>query len=387
MKGSAENLLVNKYPELLLEWDYEKNIGIDLNKVSYSSHKKVWWICQNKHTSYVTINSRTNLSARDKFSNCKECWHDSLRVHDKAELEEYKKNYKPTRNTNDTGDSTEKYVEDLLKSMDFNVLNIGSLAGDSDLVVEVDNIYYYIQVKTLTYKRNESYYMSYNTKYDKDMLIVMVNKERTRFALEFAKNIDVKRLSLIFDYPNSMHKHIMYTNVEIFKIALSRMMLLSCKTFTITNISNKTEFLMLQRFSAYCTNNNINYVNNTVRDTVNGFINNRKLQLSFASLPHTSSTYQIDSNKSAGKFHGKGVTRNFDVGDFDYMIIEVGGIIDDANKYKNNFCIIPSDELIKQEILKTETCKGKAKFHVCSPDHMKPHWSKQYWNNIPKDFL
>ena len=36
-------------PELLLLWDYDKNIGISPSDISSGSNKKVWWKCQNLH--------------------------------------------------------------------------------------------------------------------------------------------------------------------------------------------------------------------------------------------------------------------------------------------------------------------------------------------------
>ena len=48
------NLLKDKYPELLKEWDYEKN---DLNpdEVTFGSRKKVWWICKEGHSYFSSI--------------------------------------------------------------------------------------------------------------------------------------------------------------------------------------------------------------------------------------------------------------------------------------------------------------------------------------------
>ena len=34
------------YPDLLKEWDYEKNAGIDPNSISAGSPKKVYWKCK-----------------------------------------------------------------------------------------------------------------------------------------------------------------------------------------------------------------------------------------------------------------------------------------------------------------------------------------------------
>ena len=46
---AGENDLFTKYPALKNEWDYEKNKGIDPQKLGPSSKKKVGWICQKGH--------------------------------------------------------------------------------------------------------------------------------------------------------------------------------------------------------------------------------------------------------------------------------------------------------------------------------------------------
>lgn len=35
--------------ELIKEWDYSKNIGLDPTLLTHGSHKKVWWKCKNNH--------------------------------------------------------------------------------------------------------------------------------------------------------------------------------------------------------------------------------------------------------------------------------------------------------------------------------------------------
>lgn len=44
-KCKPENLLKNKYPELLKQWDYDKNVHVNADEISYASHIKVWWLC------------------------------------------------------------------------------------------------------------------------------------------------------------------------------------------------------------------------------------------------------------------------------------------------------------------------------------------------------
>lgn len=53
------NDLYTKYPNLLKEWDYKKNDGLDPKDIVYASTKKVWWKCEKGHSFNAQINSRT----------------------------------------------------------------------------------------------------------------------------------------------------------------------------------------------------------------------------------------------------------------------------------------------------------------------------------------
>lgn len=46
------------YPELIPEWDVEKNRGMTPDNFSANSHTKVWWRCKNGHTWQADISSR-----------------------------------------------------------------------------------------------------------------------------------------------------------------------------------------------------------------------------------------------------------------------------------------------------------------------------------------
>jgi len=58
-KKRKENSLGNIYPELLAEWDYEKNKGISPDMFSYGADKKVWWKCSLGHSYSCQISHRT----------------------------------------------------------------------------------------------------------------------------------------------------------------------------------------------------------------------------------------------------------------------------------------------------------------------------------------
>ena len=56
----GENDLSTINPELLKEWDYEKNYPLTPKEVSFGSDKKVWWKCPLGHSWRASISKRTN---------------------------------------------------------------------------------------------------------------------------------------------------------------------------------------------------------------------------------------------------------------------------------------------------------------------------------------
>ena len=62
------NCLELKHPELLDEWDYEKNVDITPDKVMYGSTRKVWWKCKKGHPSWQAC-----ISSRAKGHGCPIC--------------------------------------------------------------------------------------------------------------------------------------------------------------------------------------------------------------------------------------------------------------------------------------------------------------------------
>lgn len=59
MNALKENSVAAIYPELISEWDVERNNGVDAFAFSAKNNKKVWWKCVYGHSWYATINSRT----------------------------------------------------------------------------------------------------------------------------------------------------------------------------------------------------------------------------------------------------------------------------------------------------------------------------------------
>ena len=380
-----ENLLINKFPNLVKEWNLELNKDININTILFSSHKKVYWNCEKNHTYLASLNNRTKSNVGSK---CPECRYDLVRVHDKETLNNLRENYKPKLNTTSIGDETEDFITNLLLNTNNyeNIETIGNIGGNSDIIItHLNHEINYIQIKSLT-KNNfckDTYFLTNDHVYPDNMLIIMLNKEKTRFALEFAGNIKVKRLSLVYNYEKSKYKNIMFKNENDFTKKMLELIPQSCN-FNTTYSSIEKEKLSLSRLNQFCINNNLIYKRNkTNGNTIDCFINNLAIQTKFVSINCDKQlTYNISSTKSCGKLNKKNIKRNYEENDFDMIVIEIGGTIDNSDKYINNFCFIPKNILIEQNILKTKKLNGKKSFYICPPDYEKNHWSKKFWNKI-----
>lgn len=61
------NDLQTKYPDLIKEWNYNKNGNLMPDKVSYGSHKKVWWIDKDGHEWEQRIDVRVKNSKKESL--------------------------------------------------------------------------------------------------------------------------------------------------------------------------------------------------------------------------------------------------------------------------------------------------------------------------------
>ncbi|WP_337133858.1 zinc-ribbon domain-containing protein [Priestia megaterium] len=67
-KITEENSLGHNFPELLKEWDYDKNTNISPFEIGKCVRTKIWWKCSEGHEWNAVVHSRTNLK-----SGCPKC--------------------------------------------------------------------------------------------------------------------------------------------------------------------------------------------------------------------------------------------------------------------------------------------------------------------------
>lgn len=82
---SDKNRFSILYPELLNEWDFDKNKNVDVNSVSYGTQKKVWWICLKCGNSFfMGIGTRTHMNC-----GCPDCGYKLIESKMATEIKEY----------------------------------------------------------------------------------------------------------------------------------------------------------------------------------------------------------------------------------------------------------------------------------------------------------
>jgi hypothetical protein len=385
------NLFIDNFPELVKEWDHNKNIGIDINTIKYGAQVFVDWICPiNKHEYSAKMNARTA-----DLSGCLICSQESNTIINQEKLESFrnesyeKDKLEQNKKSTDIGDESENFiVQLLLETNKFkNVEKIGNIGGDSDITVtQFDDSVKQIQVKTLT-KDSENIFHTTIKNYPDDMLIVLLNKERTHFGCIFKKETDnVKCLKLTFGYQFSKYKNKLFQSKEDFTEYLVSKIPFSTSINNISkNILDEKE--SFQRLEVYCKNNNITYVRNSTNgNSIDVFLNGLRCQAKYASLNTSeSNNYRIGNVKNCGRILDNGKTRiikrPYHKDDFDIFIVNLGGTTKEPDKYKNDFMFIPMKDLDELGIMKNDTVDGKVTFQVCPPDYKKAHWSKKYWNN------
>ena len=75
---TKENRLDLNYPDLLEEWDYDKNIDIVPSEIAFNSNREVHWKCKNNHEWVQGVSNRTGTRYKNKAaSKCPYCYQPS----------------------------------------------------------------------------------------------------------------------------------------------------------------------------------------------------------------------------------------------------------------------------------------------------------------------
>ncbi|WP_186331653.1 zinc-ribbon domain-containing protein [Paenibacillus xylanexedens] len=72
LRKQKKKYLKNENPEIFKQLHPRKNKGIDIDKLTAGSNKRVWWLCPNDHEWETAVTSRTQVGK----GNCPHCWRD-----------------------------------------------------------------------------------------------------------------------------------------------------------------------------------------------------------------------------------------------------------------------------------------------------------------------
>ena len=72
------NDLATTHPDLVKEWDYEKNDTLSPSAVCSGTEKSAWWICPEGHSYYANIRTRAKLG-----TGCMICYHSTKKVNNR----------------------------------------------------------------------------------------------------------------------------------------------------------------------------------------------------------------------------------------------------------------------------------------------------------------
>ncbi|WP_017754975.1 zinc-ribbon domain-containing protein [Calidifontibacillus oryziterrae] len=62
-----ENSILNRYPDLTIKWNYNKNKKLNPSNILANSGRRIWWICKNGHEYQRTVTNEV------KYQNCPIC--------------------------------------------------------------------------------------------------------------------------------------------------------------------------------------------------------------------------------------------------------------------------------------------------------------------------
>lgn len=418
--------MVQRYSIFIDQWDYELNdSSIDIYNIFCGCNTKFHWICGKcGYRWFACPNDRTK---NKKYHGCRQCCIQSKRKNSIVQIEQHNENRETKKLSGlldrelqhqNTGDKTEIYMINLLNSMNCyeNIESIGNYSAESDICLVYNQFTYYIQVKTMSDRGNDVYSVHSNDRYPPNMIMLVTNSERNRFAVTLANRLTITT-DLVFGYALSIYRDIMFTDIELVKNRIKELVPISCTRLTFSEKSHKLRYESLQRFITFCIQNNIPYIRNITTIPYDGTINGKRVKIKYHSVPPLDKNmYPISLAKNNGRLNGVTMMTSLEQGDIDYIIVEVGGDRDgDKTKHHNQFLFLSEQVLIDQQFIKTNTNEGKKAINVSPPDYImnkeneiriqqknkeitkktadtkirkiKPHWDTPYWNKIPEEFL
>lgn len=260
---------------------------------------------------------------------------------------------------------------------------IGQISNKLDIIYKMNNEDKFrgLQVKTLTKYKDSNRFALNIRDYEDDTLIVGINKEKNKFVIFFHKQIKKGVRSFTFNNSETKYKKFSYTNTFQFLEQLQKLLSRSTVYDPKKGISrnNLMEQESSKRLKNKCDQLNYHFKwNETNSMSIDCFINyyNIQCKTSNSIRKYKEKLYCFNVLRTGGRLNGKITFRPYSEFDnIDFFIFE---IID----FKDNFYVIPMNEMINHGIIQTKDQQGKKQLYLPPPSYQKPHWTKKYLNNF-----
>ena len=305
------------------------------------------------------------------------------KMHNMSEDEKKKLRIKNGKKNSLTGYKAEKFINDLIKSLD--IVKSSRIIGYTGSIFDIkyqlkeEKCYRYLQVKTISeVPLREGHSIKISTDYKEKTLTIGVNSEFTLFFQMFSDEI---KTSTIGYYPKSEskdgsdYKDYFYHDKEEFIKDLIENLKLSVSLEKETmglNSGQKSEFFSLKRLKKKCKGQNIKY--NPKIDNIKEidcFANDFKIQHKSANSNHFGIVRK--SSKTERPYSDKD--------DIDCFIFE-----NTSKENKNEFFIIPIDVMIEEKFITTDYQDGKSTitlpFIRNGEWSDENHWALEYYENF-----
>lgn len=378
----TRKFLARDCPHLVQQWS-SNNPPID--NYTTGSNVKVEWICHvdPKHVWNALINNRT----KKRPTGCPLC----RLVHDpvaKRQKQDDPRDGK--KQSTQIGDATEHWCAEQLRPYFSKVEVIGNTTDKTDVIVTLDDgSRRSIQCKTLSHDKNtgeDVYKVTKLLGYGK-MLLMMVNNERTCFAVMMAENITTKSIEFRFASDHTKYTNFMFHKREVFVQRVVEQVPLAAEYIPNISRSTQKEIDMYKRLALWCERRGYIWKRNEHNDSaMDGWINGIPVQCKYRSSP-SGVCYSIQMHTMAGTLNGRRITKPYAItSPFDFLVVELGGPPDQPDKYHGQFLFLPKEQLVEQDILSTSvTERGHEAVGVAPPDYLKSHWTLPFWNKFETD--
>ena len=202
----------------------------------------------------------------------------------------------------------------------------------------------------------------------------MVNVDRDRFVLKFSDEFESDYYTVNFDV-QKIDNYNFFDDEKNFVNTLAEKIKDSVNFDKfVGHTTNLKEMESLERLRKWCTQNNLNFKNNSnPKSAIDIFINDIPIQAKYTSQKESKHLFHVSAKSQNGIDEHGFRTLPYNVEEFEFIVIE-------TSEFEGKFLFIHQYDLYKMGILRSENFNGKRSFGVCSFSSSKETWDKKFWD-------